>query len=120
LTLVYFCQVYPYIHLHHSHDDDILPFELSVHPNDIAYNHLPDHNEDNDHHHTFNERVDWHFVRNHSQSIITLAKLFYLPHRCIDDPNENYLTSRVETDRPIEWQFILFNPPEPRGPPISA
>lgn len=43
-------QIYPYIHFHHSHENSVLPFELSLHPVEIEPEHIPNHHDDEHNH----------------------------------------------------------------------
>lgn len=93
ITVVYFSQIYPYIHIHHSHDEDILPFEISFHPLDIDFDHLPEHadrhdkntHHTNDHQHTYDNQIDWHFIRLQNQRNLTsddsyvFLSIFFIP-----------------------------------------
>lgn len=97
-----------------------MPFEISLHPIDVDFDYMPDHDDGEDHHHTFDTRVDWHLRRTQSRSILTLAKLIYIVQYNIEGPNNNPLIDRIVTEKPIKCQFIPVDPFEIRGPPISA
>lgn len=63
LLIIYFSQIYPYIHFHHSHDDSGFPIEISMHLIDVEADACTDHHEDGHHHHTIDQGTDWYAVR---------------------------------------------------------
>lgn len=87
LVLVYFSQIYPFYHLHHSHNDDIWDITVSSHPVDIEVAHSQDesdhhhqhHDEDRpqpeSHQHTYDKHIDWHLLRTHHSTRLTIDKL---------------------------------------------
>jgi hypothetical protein len=76
-SLIYFSQVHPYVHFHHSHDGDLLPFEVSFHPIDVDPERNCRHDGDDHHHHyTFDQNIDWYLIRSVRSSVQTTATVY--------------------------------------------
>jgi hypothetical protein len=75
LVLVCCGQVYQSDHLHHSHNNDSVVFEVSTHPLDIAVEHSSAHqhqeeksSQQDGNEHNYKTKVDWNVAR--SKSVI--------------------------------------------------
>jgi hypothetical protein len=75
LALVCCGQVYQSTHLHHSHDNDLVVFEVSTHPLDLAVEHSSAHHHheekpspQGENKHDFKKKADWNVAR--SKSVI--------------------------------------------------
>lgn len=100
LSLAYFSQLHPYIHFHHSHVDNILPYEVSYHPIDVDPNlNCPHDGDDHHHHNTFDQNIDWYLIR----SVRSLSRLV------INGPQMAFELTRTIVDydaKPIGFQRI--------------
>ena len=66
--IVYLSQIFPYMHIHHEHDEDGSQLVLSYHIEETdftnSHHHEHDHeHDDTDHQHSFNDFITWHFIR---------------------------------------------------------
>lgn len=83
LTFFYFSQVYPFYHLHHTHDEGSFGFEISSHFIDHDDEHSTSHHHEDDsahsdsHHHAYDQHVEWHIIR--AQNLRFQSDLHYHP-----------------------------------------
>ena len=81
--VIYFSQVYPYLHFHHTHDGSAdshqvvsLPADAKTHHSHHAHDHhghdhdaAPHESGESHHHHAFDQHVDWYLSRSHSDNL---------------------------------------------------
>jgi hypothetical protein len=121
LTVMYFSQVYPSVHFHHSHGDQGLPLEISLHPIDIDPDHSSDHHEDDHHHHSIDQDLnDWYRAR-HNSTTITTKYVQAGSALNVKATAEDHLVGRLtnELTAPPVCAFCPL-PSIPRGPPALA
>lgn len=127
LAVVYFSQVYPFVHFHHTHTDCDVPIEVSVHPMDSQPHHSQhDHDEDrhhqedgeHHHHHEFDKHVDWHIIRSSTNPARINIEYVYTPS-CIEGTPVPAPVHRIDfTDSPKLPAEDFIDDPAPRGPPV--
>jgi hypothetical protein len=122
LVFVVFGQVYPYHHLHHSHDDSYFEFEISSHPIEVDVEHSSDHHHDGDaphpenHQHAYDKHIDWHVVRTQNQTTSAFDDQFPrspLAYILADDNDISWTDSRDPL--PVDGNY--FPSTTVRGPP---
>lgn len=118
--LVYFSQVYPYVHFHHSHDDAGFPIEISMHLIDVEADACTDHHEDGHHHHTIDQGTDWYAVRVGARYTVLTIDLSYtsvgvssVPNNEPEWPTREYTDVSLPDSVPLDSFFC-------RGPPTQA
>lgn len=120
LTLValYFSQVYPLAHVHHSHAEGNLPFEISVHPIDFDPDQVPGHHGDEDHHHSYDRHyAKWLVVRSLKASLTLQPEIpFIISTGKFPSLNVNLLLL-TESDRSIVSDQTMCSASGPRSPP---
>jgi hypothetical protein len=96
LVIVYFGQVYPSYHLHHSHEEGSWGVEISSHPIEVDVERSSDHHHDgatphtNDHQHTYDKHIDWHFIRTQNPRTLTINdQCFFFSIASVFTKNDN-------------------------------
>ncbi len=117
LILAYFSQVYPYVHFHHSHDEQGLPLEISVHPVGVHPDAIEDHHDDVHHHHRFNKIIDCRLVRTCSNYTLSLIHLLNLSHRIASEPGDGPRSTTWVGERDSHPELVRTDPFVCRGPP---
>ena len=79
--VLYFSQIYPYLHFHHAHEQSDTLVEVSIRPADVQpavalHGHDPEDfphksGHSHDHHHEFDQHVDWHVARTYSSRVLS-------------------------------------------------
>lgn len=117
LTVVYFSQVYPYVHFHHSHGDHGLPLEISLYPIDIDPDQSSEHHEDG-HHHSLDQHFGSCRLARHNTTTVTTKHVQAGSTLIVQFAAENQPAGRLsnELTAPPPCAFCPL-PPIPRGPP---
>lgn len=126
LLVIYFGQVFPYLHLHHHHDDDNLNYKLSTHPLDLDFetdSHPHSHNHDqdesshkNDHDHSYDNTIEWQVQRIQNYKSVENSSAVYL-RADIDNSPSKY--EYLDIDSEYSPNSALFhNSKITRGPPL--
>ena len=118
LLLIFCTQFFPYIHFHHSHDDNNFNIIVSSHPVKHENNH---HSEQHngEHHHEGNEHIvaDWNYIKTVSNSPLKISV------------NLEYITNLIFDEKVIQISIVYKEPTHPppnknfispdlsRGPP---
>ncbi len=122
LLLAYFSQVYPFYHLHHSHEDGLLDFKVSSHPIEVEVEHSSDHHHDgdtpqtDDHQHTYDKHIDWNNVRIQKPKTLTIDDQYSSASISYTPTNNNFSYLKYEN-----FLFIPHNYVSSiiiRGPPL--
>lgn len=121
LVALYFSQIYPLAHVHHSHAEGNLPFEISIHPIDFDPDQVPGHHGDEDHHHSYGRHyANWLVVRS------LKASLTLQPEAPIIVSTEDFPSLNVnspiasESDRSVVQDQSTISASGPRSPPRPA
>ncbi|MBN4081054.1 hypothetical protein JYT44_01680 [Caldithrix abyssi] len=119
IVLVTLCiQVFPYIHFHHTHDDNNFNIIVGSHPiNHEKSHHSEQHN--GEHHHEGKEHFvgDWNFIRSISSSPLKIsADLQLITNIIFDEKLEQVSIIQRESIHPPPNKISLF-PDLSRGPP---
>jgi len=123
LVLVYFSHVYPFYHLHHSHDDGWLGHEISSHPIEVDVEHPSDHHHDrttphtNDHQHTYDKHIDWHIIRTQNPRTLTFDDQYLFSSTSFVFTTENNISCIYHRD-PICVDGNCVPSIIIRGPPL--
>lgn len=118
LVALYFSQIYPLAHVHHSHAKGNLPFEISVHPIDFDPDQVPGHHGDEDHHHSYDRHfAKWLVVRSLKASPTLQPETSFIVST-EDFPSLiiNPLLS-TESDRSVVSDQATSSASGPRSPP---
>jgi hypothetical protein len=127
--VAYFSQVYPYVHFHHTHGDEVNASEVISHPRDIEPHHSHhghDHDDashessDNHHHHELTQHVDWFLVRTHTNSSLSHIDLDYVSVQTDQDPTPAPSQSRQRIHSTTLPESVPLDGVDPRGPPTTA
>lgn len=118
LVALYFSQIYPLAHVHHSHAEGNLPFEISVHPIDFDPDQVPGHHGDEDHHHSYDRHfANWLVVRGLKASLTLQPETsFIVSTEDFPSLNINPLLS-TESDRGVVSDQATSSASGPRSPP---
>ncbi len=124
---VYFSQVYPHVHFHHTHAEYDAPVNLSTQPIETEpyhshHGHGHDdspHESGNNHHHhqEFEQHVDWHLVRTHSSSILSHISFAYVSVKSDTEPAQTSSQRYYRVASTPLPDFIVPDGIDPRGPP---
>lgn len=119
IVLLTLCaQVFPYIHFHHTHDDNSFNIIVSSHPiNEEKSHHSEQHN--GEHHHEGNEHFagDWNFIKSISSSPLKIsANLKWITNIIFDEKLEQVSIVQKESKHPPPKKISL-SPDLSRGPP---
>ncbi len=117
LILAYFSQVYPWVHFHHSHDEQGLPIEISVHPVGVHPDAIDDHHDDVHHHHRFDEIIDSRLARACSSYTLSLIDPLSLSHRIASKPGDGPRSTTWVGDGDSLPELVRTDPFVCRGPP---
>lgn len=121
LGMLVFGQLHAVVHVHHSHEDDFLPVEVSFHPVGVHAALTPDHHEhdgEEHHHQSDQDHARWFLARcHHARQTLPHSPIFVfvLPEifdRLFLDP-----LSFEQQIIPLVEQSTRFKS-DPRGPPI--
>lgn len=125
-ALVYSIQIYPFYHQHHFHQDGLLEFEVSSHPDGVDVPHLFDHHDhdgdssrDQGHQSHVDQQPDLVIIRVQTPRTPTLTGL-YLYSSIPGDFTDYLQASSAETEEPFivnryQVRHLMF-----RGPPKIA
>lgn len=117
LLVVYFSQVYPFVHFHHSHDDGGFPIKISMHPIDVNPDDTAGHHKGGHDFHRLDRNVDQNATLSYSRYTLSLIDPLSLPYRTIAHPdNEQISTLWAEKGSPLP-ESILVDLFDCRGPP---
>lgn len=126
--MVYFSQVYPYIHFHHAHAESDTPVDINVHPVDVEpyHSHHGHHDSphppgDTHHHHQdFEQHVDWHLIRTHASSVLSHADVSYVSVQSAVGATETSFRGRCRViSKPLP-ESVPIEGLDSRGPPALA
>jgi hypothetical protein len=119
IVLLTFCaQVFPYIHFHHTHDNNNFNIIVSSHPINLENSH---HSEQHngEHHHEGNEHIvaNWNYIKTISNSPLKVS----VSLKCITNLffNEKSVHVSIVYKKSIHPppNKISFSPDLSRGPP---
>lgn len=119
IVLVTLCiQVFPYIHFHHTHDDNNFNIIVSSHPiNHEKSHHSEQHN--GEHNHESNEHIvgSWNYVKSVPRLVLKFStNLQWITNIVFDEKLEQITIVQVGTNHPPPKQ-VLLSPNLSRGPP---
>ena len=126
--VVYFSQIYPYVHFHHAHAESDTPIYFCLHPVEVEPNqshHAQSHDDfphqsgdTHHHHHEFHQHIDWHLVRTHSNSILSHIEFAYISVQLEMEPTPTS-TPRysIVASTPLPDSVVLDGI-DTRGPPV--
>lgn len=121
IVLVMLCtQVFPYIHFHHTHDDNNFNIIVSSHPINHEKSHNSEqHNGEHQHQHKSNEHIEgsWNYVKTVPRLALKFStNSLWITDIVLDEQLEQVTIVQIETNYPPPKQ-ILFFPSLSRGPP---
>lgn len=126
--VVYFSQIYPYVHFHHAHAESDTPVHVGVHPADAKpyhshHGHGHDdagHESGDTHHHNqdFEQHVDWHLTRTHSNSILSHISFAYIAVHLETGPTQTFSAGYYGVDSAPLPDSVLVYEIAARGPPV--
>ena len=116
-----FSQVRTVVHIHHSHDSDSLPFELSFHPLDADPDHAPGHHGGKEHHHSFDRDCSRWFLTRIQQSgpVVSQATIAILISGEFSTSRLLGVLSAGFDFRILDDQTTRFSS-DPRSPPLMS
>lgn len=112
-------QLYPYVHLHHVHDDDGARVVLSLHPPSVGDNHVDATSEDEHHHDTDHVALDCNLCQRLLNQLQRQADVVVYSAVTLDD-NTQVVIIRHTADPPPLFESQSVLPPDLRGPPALA
>ena len=118
LPFLYFAQIYPFIHFHHTHDEHGTKVVLSTHPTEhVDENHSGHHGDD--HEHSTPEHVSGE--RDYTKPSLKRAFILPISFNSISTVviSDNSITTFVvqNIDYYRQPQQVFISPNIPRGPP---
>lgn len=109
-------QLYPYVHLHHVHDDDGARVVLSVHPPSVGGTHVDTTSEDEHHHDAEHVTLDCSLCQRLLNQLQRQAEVVAYSVATIDDNTQMVVTHHA-VDPPLVFKIRSVLPPDLRGPP---
>lgn len=130
LMVVYFGQVYPYAHVHHSHADSEHSIEFSLHPINIEpfcvddyHLHEMEHSgEENEHHqhHESEQNVEWHARRITASIVLPSSDVDCVEEVVEDADTQKSAVSFIQTRIIPPPELIFSEGIDSRGPPTTV
>lgn len=127
--ILFFSQVYPYIHFHHSHEDASFLQSIEVPQTDrkLYHAHHPNEHDEDSHedseghqHHTdYSLHIDWHLVRTISSSQYIQIDNQFIPVKIEIVSDEQVEVFKESDDIIIPEQAVSLQV-DSRAPPVSA
>ena len=117
VLLMLFSQAYPHFMFQHSHDDQGDLFRLSSTAADHDSEHLPIGSEDDSHHHSLEECVDWHLSRPASSRLTLGDDLIWLYAGALADPDVSQTSIACVAEETPFPEPLPIASLTPRGPP---
>lgn len=112
-------QLYPYVHLHHVHDDEGARVVISVHPPSTGEEHVAATNEDEHHHDTDHVTLDCNFCQRLLKQLQRSADVIVYQAKSTESSDQ-----RVAVHRAVGPPLLIISrsvaPADFRGPPAVA
>lgn len=124
LNILYFTQIYPFVHFHHTHNEDGFQIVVSTHPIDRhTENHNDHHSDDHQHSESDHYDVDLTFIRQPKPTPKTVTDL---PTRLystasvviLNKPDLSYIIQKFYSH--LSSPRVLISQVSPRSPPYLS
>lgn len=110
-------QLYPFVHVHHVHDDEGTRLVLSIHPPTVGDSHLDATDEDEHHHDTDHVVLDCNLCQRLLSQLQRSADIIVYTVTSLDNTSQEVLVHHA-ADPPLFHKSRSVVPPDLRGPPV--